>query len=66
MEEELLFLRVIRKGMKTVYTPEIMIFHKEDVSTKTIVKSQRKLKTFVYKHRIRSTKILIEEMENYK
>lgn len=62
-EEELLALRLKNNNLKSVYNPKIEIFHNEDSATNAITKNDRKKKIFVCKNQIKSTKILIEEME---
>lgn len=62
-EEELLALRLKNNNLKSVYNPEIEIFHNEDGATNAITKSDRKKKIFICKNQIKSTKILIEEMK---
>lgn len=63
-EEELLAIRLKNNNLKSVYNPEIEIFHNEDSATNTITKNNRKKKIFVCKNQIKSMKILLEEMEN--
>ena len=62
-EEELLFIRLIKNNLKSVYLPNIKIYHKEDAATKSITKSDRKKLRFIYKHEIHSTKLLIDELK---
>lgn len=64
-EEELLFIRLLKNNLKSVYLPDIKIYHKEDAATKSITKSDRKKLRFIYKHEIHSTRILINEIKNY-
>lgn len=61
-EEELLAKRLIDNNLKSVYNPNIVIFHSDDSSTNLITKTKRKKKLFVDKNQIKSTKILIKEM----
>ena len=62
-EEELLAIRLKKNNLKSVYNPEIKIFHNEDSATNAITKSNRDKKIFVCKNQIKSIKILIEEMK---
>lgn len=58
-EEEILYKMIQKNNMVSVYTPEIIIYHKEDVSTDTIYKSKRKKKDFYYSNLVQSTKVLL-------
>lgn len=62
-EEQLLYLRVIKNNMKSVYNPYIMIFHNEGVATKKSTKNKRRRVDFQLKHEIDSLNILIKELE---
>lgn len=62
-EEQLLYLRLIRNNMKSVYNPYIMVFHNEGVATKKSTKNKRKRVEFQLKHEIDSLNILIKELE---
>lgn len=64
-EEELLALRLQKNYLKSIYTPELKIIHNEDSSTNAINKSNRRKEIFTCKNQIKSTKILLEEMEKY-
>lgn len=64
-EEELLTLRLIQNDLKIIYNPTLQIIHNEDGSTNAINKSNRKKEIFICKNQIKSTKILLEEMEKY-
>lgn len=61
-EEELLAIRLKKNNLKSVYNPEIKIFHNEDGATNAMNKNNRKKQIFVSKNLIKSTKILIDEM----
>lgn len=61
-EEELLFLRLKKCGLKSVYLPTLKIYHKEDRATNSIKISNRKRQMFVYKHLILSHRILLDEL----
>lgn len=62
-EEELLAIRLKKNGLKNVYNPKLQIFHNEDSATNAITKSDRKKEIFVCKNQIKSTKILLNEIE---
>lgn len=63
-EEELLALRLRKTNLKSIYNPEIKIYHNEDSATNFLNKNTRKKELFVLKNMIFSTKILINEMKN--
>ena len=65
-EEELLYLNVIINGLHTIYDPNLVIIHNEDGSTNAINKTPSDKRLFVAKNQIISTKILIDELKNYK
>lgn len=62
-EEQLLYLRLMKNNMKSVYNPYIMIFHNEGVATSKSAKNKRKKVDFQLKHEIDSLNILISELE---
>ena len=62
-EEAILYFIVKRDGLKTVYSPEIKIFHKEDSSTNSITKSGLKKRRFYYSNYVKSAKVLLKLME---
>lgn len=62
-EEELLFLRCMTAGIKTVYLPAIEIFHKEDSATNTLTFAKPvRRRRFTYKNAIRSKLVLAIEL----
>lgn len=58
-EEDILYLETVKKGLLTVYNPDIRIKHFEDSSTNCIVKNNREKNIFVLTHEIQSLKILM-------
>ena len=63
-EEELVYLRCRKNGLKTVYNPELQIRHLEDVSTNSVSSSRRKKIMFWLENQIDSLNILIAELKN--
>jgi|AKZA01.1.fsa_nt_gi Predicted glycosyltransferases len=63
-EEEFLYLEMRRKGLKTVYNPELKIRHFEDAATDTMCKTSRQKNEFLYKHSLYSTKALLQYMKD--
>lgn len=63
MEEKILSARLKKNGLKSVYNPKIVIFHNEDSATNSVKKTKRSKNLFVYKNAIKSSKVLIKELE---
>lgn len=63
MEEKMLAAKLKKCGLKSVYNPKIVIFHNEDSATNSIKKTKRSKNLFVYKNAIKSSKVLIKELE---
>ena len=61
-EENLLFLRLRQNGLTSVYLPQVEIFHEEDASTNNSFKAENKKNRFIYKCKIQSAKIVINEL----
>lgn len=66
MEEKILAATLKKHRMKSVYNPNIIIFHNEDSSTNAVNKNKRKKILFVYKNAIKSSKVLKELLEEIK
>ena len=64
MEEELLFLRIRKSGLKTVYQPSIETLHKGESSTISVLRSNIKRRRFGYKEKIRSTLVILKTLYN--
>lgn len=62
-EEELLFLQLKRNNLKSLFSPKIKIFHKEDSATQSITLKKHEKRRFLYLQYIRSTWILIKEIK---
>ena len=63
-EEELLFMRIIKNNLKSVYLPDVVIFHQEDASTNAEFKGELKKRRFLYKCKIQSFKVMIDEIKS--
>lgn len=62
-EEDILYLRCRKNGLKTVYLPAIEIFHKEDSSTESLGFSKPVGKRrFIYRHATASKWVLVSEI----
>jgi GT2 family glycosyltransferase len=62
MEEDILFYQVKKFGLISLYTPEVQIFHKEDVSTNAIFDNDYQKRRFQYKQTITSSRLLLQMM----
>ncbi|MDW2797294.1 glycosyltransferase [Clostridium boliviensis] len=65
MEEDILFLHLMKNNMKSIYYPEITVYHKEDASTDSVLKSSHKKNGFVYKNCINSLKSYLKILTTY-
>ncbi|MFE5324761.1 glycosyltransferase family 2 protein, partial [Paenibacillus sp. NPDC056579] len=63
-EEDILYHTCMRKGYKIIYSPLTSIFHKEDASTDSILKSDYRKLMFIYKNQRDSFGILKKILEN--
>lgn len=61
-EEELLFLRLKEYNLRSIYCPELIIYHDEDGATNAMMGTARRKRIFVYKNMIKSTKLLIDDL----
>ena len=62
MEEELLFIRIKKSGLKTVYQPSIETLHKGESSTSSVLRSNLRRRRFGYKERIKSTFVILKTL----
>lgn len=67
MEEDILFYIIKREKLKTIYSPEVRIFHKEDVSTNQFLGTFNSLKKerFMILNKINSLKAFRYLVTNY-
>ena len=65
MEEELLFATLIVNGLHSLYTPDLEIYHLEDVSTNKAIKTETEKYAFIRAHTKDSLKILISYLESH-
>lgn len=63
-EEELLAIRLKKENMKSIYCPDIVIYHDEDSSTRAVTKSNIRKKRFFYKNQIKSCEIILKELQD--
>lgn len=65
-EEQLLYLRLKKNNLKSIYNPKIEVFHNEGVSTNKKTKNKKNRFDFVLKHEIDSLNVLIQEIEKWR
>lgn len=65
VEEDILFHLCLHEGLKTLYSPEIRIFHKEDGSTDFIYRTSSRKRRFIYLNTIKSLKVFLNFVRNY-
>lgn len=61
-EEELLAIRLLNNKLISIYSPDIVIYHAEDSSTRAITKTDTKKRRFFYKNQLKSGKIILDEL----
>lgn len=64
-EEDILYFKARYEGLVLRYTPNVQIFHKEDVSTNKMVTKSGERKRFYYKHYVASKSILLDMIKKY-
>jgi GT2 family glycosyltransferase len=64
VEEDILFTQIQQKGLKTVYLPDIRVFHKEDAATNATSKNRKKRRLYFYKNTIQSYSRLAQLMKS--
>lgn len=64
-EEDILYLHMMMNNMKTLYTPELIIYHKEDSSTEEAIPNDLKKVQFVSENCIKSLQTYISVYRNY-
>ncbi|MCI9286567.1 MAG: glycosyltransferase family 2 protein [Clostridia bacterium] len=62
-EEEFLYIRLMKNNLKSVYNPQLLIYHDEAASTNQVSKKNRLKKRFVYKNLIKANEILKKDLE---
>ncbi|ART78198.1 hypothetical protein B4U37_20070 [Sutcliffiella horikoshii] len=62
MEEDILYYLANRDGLKTMYSPNVVIYHKEDSSTDATYSKNKKKRRFKYKNVIQSAEQFLKLM----
>ena len=63
MEEDILYYLCRKNNFKTLYDPNIVIYHKEDASTDAFLNSTLQKRRFISKNSIKSAKVLYKLMK---
>lgn len=61
MEEDILYFLSVKKGYKSIYSPITSIYHKEDVSTNSLLKSDYKKIKFKFEH-VRKSRLVLKKL----
>jgi len=61
-EEDLLFQRIIKYDLISIYEPSLVIFHKEDGSLNKTFQKASIARRFTYMNMIKSTRLLLDEL----
>ena len=64
-EEEILYLHCMKRELKTVYNPDLKIWHKEDGATDSVFTSSTAKQIFVYENILKSIKVYESILEEY-
>lgn len=59
-EEDILYHRVLRDNLISVYSPELEVYHKEDSSTDAVLNSEVAKQKFILENQIKSLKVYRE------
>lgn len=62
-EEDILYYRAQKKKIMTMYNPDFLVYHVEDVATESISKSSKKKRLFELKNSLNSLRILKKMMK---
>lgn len=65
MEEDILYKHMKENRLVTAYIPDIIVYHEEDVSTDSVVRTEKEKKQFLYKCLIESCNDLLKVYEEY-
>lgn len=65
-EEDITYAHILEKGLKTVYLPDIQIYHKGGSSVKSTFKNSKKQRMFLIENHIKATKAYLELLDELK
>lgn len=64
-EEEIIYIESQKRNMKTIYAPNIEVFHLRNTAINNTTKNLREKRIFVLKNLIVSNKILLKELKQF-
>ncbi len=64
-EEDILLLHILNNGLSTLYSPEIVVFHKEDSATDVAYASNRQKRRFIIENTLESMKVYLQVKKDY-
>lgn len=64
-EEDILYLHLMKNNLHTLYTPDILVYHKEDSSTNAMLSNSKQKEKFVAENCIKSLNIYIDVYNRY-
>ncbi|SCN23726.1 N-glycosyltransferase [Clostridium sp. N3C] len=65
MEEDLLYINMLKDNMLMVYNPELKIFHSEEITSTKVAGGKRKKRSFKYRNLLKSVDIVKKTLETY-
>lgn len=65
LEEDLLFITMMKNGQLTLYSPKIKIFHKEDGSTDYFLNKGRKKRNFILRQHLKSMSVIKSYLKQF-
>lgn len=66
LEEEILYVHAMKNGLKTIYAPEVKIWHKEDGSTDSVYKNSKEKMIFIYTNFLKSLDVYQDVLNEYR
>lgn len=63
-EEHILYQTLMKRGLKTVYNPQLMVYHAEDASTDKAFSESREKDRFLWENHRNSCKVLLDIIIN--
>lgn len=64
-EEDILLLHIINNGLTLLYSPEVVIFHKEDSATDVVYSTSNKKRRFILENQLKSFEVYKQIKKEY-
>lgn len=64
-EEEILYKHLMERKLKSVYSPDVLVYHQEDAATDMVIKQEKEKTLFCIDNNIESLKGLLEVYDLY-